>query len=77
MRMSLAQQQRRRAGLDVEWDGVNSQLTRLADLSVVPGDESPADVEGCLLQRLDEIEYDAGCLWFLDRDGRLPAGLEA
>jgi hypothetical protein len=48
----------------------------LAELRVVTGNESPADVEDRLLQRLDEIEYDAGCLWFLERDGTLPPGME-
>ena len=74
--MSPADLQRRRAELEAEWAYVKTQLTRLADLHVVPGDESPADVEERLLQRLDEIEYETGCLWFLERDGRLPPGME-
>lgn len=75
--MSPADIQRLGDELDAEWGDVNMQLAQLADLRVVPGGESPADLEDRLLQRLDEIEYDAGCLWFLERDGRLPPGLEA
>ena len=68
---------RRSDELDAEWGDVNMQLAQLADLHVVPGDKSPADLEDRLLQRLDEIEYEAGYLWFLERDGTLPPGLEA
>ena len=74
--MSPAELQHRRAELDAEWQRSITQLERLAGLRVVPGNESPADVEGRLLQRLDEIKYHAGCLRFLERDGRLPPGLE-
>jgi hypothetical protein len=59
------------------WEIVNVQLDQLGSLRVMPGDVSPAEVEERLLQQLDEIEYEAGCLYFLERDGRLPPGMEA
>ena len=75
--MYPAERQRRRNELDAEFENVNARLEQLADLRIVAGDESPADAEGRLLQRLDEIEYDARCLRFLEREGRLPPAMEA
>jgi hypothetical protein len=74
--VSPAELQSRRAQLDADWADVNSRLAQLAELRVVLGKQSPADVEEHLLQRLDEIEYEAGCLWFLERDGMLPPGMD-
>ena len=46
--------------LQNQWEAVNNTLADLADLRVWPVDKDIADVEGELLEELDELEYEAG-----------------
>ena len=72
--MKPAEIEQRRRQLAVEWDDIDAQLEWLAEMRTVPWDESPADMEGRLLLALDSLEYELGCLDFIERDGKLPAG---
>jgi hypothetical protein len=74
--MTPAEIEQRRRQLAVEWDDVDAQLEWLAEMRTVPWGEAPADMEGRLLLALDSLEYELGCLDFLERDGELPAALE-
>ncbi len=73
--MTPAEIEHRRQQLDAEWAAVNEQLELLAEMRTIPWDESPADTEARLLLALDSLEYEYGCLYFLERDGGLPRGL--
>lgn len=46
--------------LDKRWKDANAALGELANLHTWPVDKDIAEVEGELLQELDEIEYEAG-----------------
>ncbi|MCK4849705.1 MAG: hypothetical protein KAT11_00060 [Phycisphaerae bacterium] len=46
--------------LQKQWEAVNNTLTDLYDLCVWPGNQDIAEVEGQLLQELDELEYEEG-----------------
>ncbi len=73
--MTPAEIEQRREQLNAEWATVNEQLDLLAEIRTIPWDESPADMEARLLLALDSLEYEFGCLYFLERDGKLPHGL--
>ena len=70
--MTPAEIERRRRQLAAEWFDVEAQLQRLAELHTTGSDESPADMEARLLCDLDSLEYELGCIYFLDRDSRQP-----
>ena len=55
--------------LQKQWEAVNNTLADLADLRCWPEDKDIAEVEGQLLEELDEIEYETGQELF--RDGLL------
>lgn len=44
--------------LQKQWEAVNNTLADLADLCVWPVSKDIAEVEGELLQELDELEYE-------------------
>ena len=46
--------------LQKQWEVVNNTLADLADLRCWPAGKDIAEVEGELLQELDEIEYETG-----------------
>jgi hypothetical protein len=72
----LAEIDQRRRQLAVEWDDIDAQLEWLAQMRTVSSDESPADMEARLLLALDSLEYELGCLDFIEWDGKLPPGFE-
>jgi hypothetical protein len=74
--MTPAEIEQRRRQLAAEWADIGVQLEWLAEMQTVPWDESPADMEARLLLALDSLEYELGCLDFMERDGQLPAGWE-
>ena len=46
--------------LQKQWEAINNTLVDLADLRVWPVDKDIAEVEGELLEELDELEYEGG-----------------
>jgi hypothetical protein len=74
--MIPAEIEQRRDEFAAEWDGVDAPPKWLAELQTIRSDESPADMEGRLLEALDSLQYELRCLDFLERDGELPRRLK-
>ena len=49
-----------RRELQKQWEAVNNTLADLADLKVLPAGKDIAQLEGELLEELDDIEYQLG-----------------
>ena len=48
---------------------VNRKLSELSEFRVLPGDIDLAELEGKLLEELDELEYEDGIQYFRQRSG--------